>query len=142
MSEQKNYDPKTKAKYSELKSEWAKLRKESNSSDADREEAKKRINAIQTELSLEVTDFNAPKGKSAKSASSSVGQSSIPSGIMGERSNEARLAEVKSFHDTAGKLADDILTGYYANNSMTPDPKERLIAWEGLLKSFAIVWSR
>jgi hypothetical protein len=141
MSETKNYDPKTKAKYSELKSEWAKLRKESNSSDTDRVEAKKRINAIQTELSLEITDFNAPKGKSAKSASSSVGQASLME-VKGDRSNEARLAEVKSFHDTAGQLANDILAGYYANNSMTPDPKERLIAWEGLLKSFAIVWSR
>ena len=132
MSTEKKYDPAKKAKFSELKQEWAKLKKESNATDSERVEAKGRINAIQKELELEVTDFNAPKGK----------QQSASSSGSPERSNEARLMEVKAFHDTAGKLANDILDGFYANNGITPEAKEKLIAWEGLLKSFAIVWSR
>lgn len=134
MSEtEKNYDPAKKAKFSELKTEWAKLKKESSASDSERAVAKQRINAIQRELSLEVTDFNAPKGKQ---------QSSFNSSGSPQRTNEARFTEVKAFHDTAGKLANDILDSFYANNGMAPEPKERLIAWEGLLKSFAIVWCR
>ena len=133
MSEtEKNYDPAKKAKFSELKTEWAKLKKESSASDSERATAKQRINAIQRELSLEVTDFNAPKKTNTASVSSGSPQ----------RTNEARFTEVKAFHDTAGKLANDILDSFYANNGMTPEPKERMIAWEGLLKSFAIVWSR
>ena len=135
MSEtEKNYDPAKRAKFSELKTEWAKLKKESSASDSERVTAKARINAIQKELSLEVTDFNAPKPQKTNSASYSSGSP--------QRSNEARFTEVKAFHDTAGKLANDILDSFYANNGMSPEPKERMIAWEGLLKSFAIVWSR
>ena len=122
MSENKQYDPAKKAKFSELKTEWAKLKKESSATDSERVTAKARINAIQKELELEVTDFNAPKGKQQSASSSS----------SPERSNEARLTEVKVFHDTAGKLANDILDSFYANNRLNPEPKEKLIAWEGL----------
>lgn len=119
-----------KAKFGELKKEWAKLKKESNASDGEKSSAMDKINAIQKELNLEITAWtNKPKSKtSAKTTSSMEGV--------------GRAANVKAFYDEAGKFAFDVLEAYYANNQMDPDPKEKLIAWEGLLKCFAQVWSR
>ena len=123
-------EPDRKAKFGELKKEWAKLKKESNASDGEKASAMDKINAIQKELNLEITAWtNKPNSKTSSTTISPM------AGI-------GKLENVKAFYDEAGKFAFDVLEAYYANNQMDPDPKEKLIAWEGLLKCFAQVWSR
>jgi len=130
MSETTEID--RKAKFGELKKEWAKLKKESKASDKERNEAMVRINAIQREMNLDITTFKEIK-YSPKSSQTKMSSSEISGGD--------KLVGVKAFYDEAGKFAFDVLEAYYANNMMDPDPKEKLIAWEGLLKCFAQVWS-
>ena len=122
-------EPDRKAKFGELKKEWAKLKKESNASEDEKASAMERINAIQKEMNLDITTWtNKPKSKTSSKTTSAM------AGI-------GQMENVKAFYDEAGKFAFDVLEAYFANNQMDPDPKEKLIAWEGLLKCFAQVWS-
>ena len=122
-------EPDRKAKFGELKKEWAKLKKESNASDEEKASAMEKINSIQKEMNLDITTWtNKPKSKTSTKTTSPM------EGV-------GKVVNVKAFYDEAGKFAFDVLEAYYANNQMDPDPKEKLIAWEGLLKCFAQVWS-
>lgn len=60
-AKQEGLDSETKNKlWKELKLKWSALKRNSNSNDAQKESAKKRINEIQDELGLDKTDFTIP----------------------------------------------------------------------------------
>ena len=73
-AKQEGIDSETKNKlWKELKLKWSALKRNSNSNDAQKAAAKKRINEIQDELGLDKTDFEAPyEGGNQKKAGKEV----------------------------------------------------------------------
>ena len=73
-AKQEGIDSETKNKlWKELKLKWSALKRNSNSNDAQKAAAKKRINEIQDELGLDKTDFEAPyDGGNSKKATKEV----------------------------------------------------------------------
>ena len=138
MSAEVNVDPDKRIKFSELKFEWSKLKRESNSTDSEKQQAKLRIQEIQKQLGLKVTDFESNNSHTKKSTVNTFGNKTLDVDYQ----KTDRFDSVEQFTKSVGKYAFDILDTYYQENDMYPNAKEKLIAWEGLLKTFAIVWNK
>jgi hypothetical protein len=137
MSKEFNVDPDKSIRFSELKFEWSKLKRGSNATDSEKEQAKLRIQQIQKQLGLVVSNFeNNSHGK--KATVNTFGNKTLDKDYQ----KTDRFENVEQFTKSVGKYAFDILDTYYQENDMYPNAKEKLIAWEGLLKTFAIVWNK